>query len=140
VSECLHKQPDCPSQDGTEFGRSLHDLMPKLARYAQSLARNPDNAQDLVQETMLKAWRSRESFVVGTNFKAWTFRILRSSFLSQVRRASVVQISGCGELSDIPVASNQETFVTLNDVRRLWARLTPEQRRCIQFVGIDGLS
>ncbi|MFV3557615.1 sigma factor-like helix-turn-helix DNA-binding protein, partial [Mycobacterium tuberculosis] len=44
------------------------------------------------------------------------------------------------ELVDIPVASNQESVVTLGDVRRLWPRLTPEQQRCIQFVGIEGLS
>lgn len=114
--------------------------MPRLASYARSLARNSDTAQDLVQETLLKAWRHRASFEPGTNLKAWTFRILRNSFLSQVRRRGAGYASETAELIDIPVASNQESVVTLSDVRRLWSRLTPEQQRCIQLIGIQGLS
>ena len=138
--EHLEHQPHTPPEEWSEFGAALSDLMPKLASYARSLARNPDAAQDLVQETVLKAWRSRASFEAGTNLKAWTFRILRNSFLSQVRRRGAVQASETAELIDIPVASNQESVVTLSDVRRLWPRLTREQQRCIQFVGIEGLS
>ncbi|AYO75716.1 sigma-70 family RNA polymerase sigma factor [Novosphingobium sp. TCA1] len=118
----------------------MSDLMPRLASYARSLARNSDTAQDLVQETLLKAWRHRASFEPGTNLKAWTFRILRNSFLSQVRRRGAGYASETAELIDIPVASNQESVVTLSDVRRLWSRLTPEQQRCIQLIGIQGLS
>lgn len=128
------------AEDWADFGAALSNLMPTLARYARSLARNPDAAQDLVQETVLKAWRSRASFEAGTNLKAWTFRILRNSFLSHVRRLGTVQVGETAELNDVPVASNQEAVVTLSDVRRLWPRLTPEQQRCIQFVGIEGLS
>lgn len=114
--------------------------MPRLTNYARSLTRDSDAAQDLVQETALKAWRSRTSFEPGTNLKAWTFRILRNSFLSQVRRKGAGLAGETAELIDVPVASNQESVVTLGDVRRLWPRLRPEQQRCIQYVGIEGLS
>ncbi len=138
------EQPDYEqhplAEDWADFGAALSNLMPMLASYARSLARNPDAAQDLVQETVLKAWRSRASFEAGTNMKAWTFRILRNSFLSHVRRRRTVQVGETAELNDVPVASNQESVVTLSDVHRLWPRLTPEQQRCIQFVGIEGLS
>lgn len=140
MSENIVDEPHLPSEGWSDFGAELSELMPNLARYARSLARNPDAAQDLVQETVLKAWRSRASFEAGTNMKAWTFRILRNSFLSQVRRGGSVQVSDTAELTDIPVASNQESVVTLSDVRRLWPRLTPEQQRGIQFIGIEGLS
>ena len=140
MSEKPDHEPHVPSEEWCDFGAALSDLMPRLASYARSLARNPDTAQDLVQETLLKAWRSRASFEPGTNLKAWTFRILRSSFLSQVRRRGAGQAGETAELIDVPVASNQESVVTLGDIRRLWPRLTPEQQRCIQFVGIEGLS
>ncbi|WP_231621898.1 MULTISPECIES: sigma-70 family RNA polymerase sigma factor [Sphingomonas] len=140
MSEQTVDEPHLSHEDWSDFGAALSALMPNLASYARSLARNPDTAQDLVQETVLKAWRSRASFEAGTNMKAWTFRILRNSFLSQVRRRGTVQVSETAELGDIPVASNQESVVTLSDVRRLWPRLTPEQQRCINFIGIEGLS
>ena len=140
MSEQTVDEPHLSHEGWSDFGAALSALMPNLASYARSLARNPDTAQDLVQETVLKAWRSRASFEAGTNMKAWTFRILRNSFLSQVRRRGTVQVSETAELGDIPVASNQESVVTLSDVRRLWPRLTPEQQRCINFIGIEGLS
>ena len=140
----MSEQPDheahVPAEELSDFGAALSDLMPRLASYARSLTRNPDAAQDLVQDTVLKAWRSRASFEAGTNLKAWTFRILRNSFLSQVRRKGAGQAGETAELIDVPVASNQESVVTLGDVRRLWPRLTPEQQRCINFIGIEGLS
>ncbi|MFW2852699.1 sigma-70 family RNA polymerase sigma factor [Sphingomonas sp. TX0543] len=140
----MSEQPDheahVPAEELSDFGAALSDLMPRLASYARSLTRNPDAAQDLVQDTVLKAWRSRASFEAGTNLKAWTFRILRNSFLSQVRRKGAGQAGETAEPIDVPVASNQEWVVTLGDVRRLWPRLTPEQQRCIQCVGIEGLS
>jgi RNA polymerase sigma-70 factor (ECF subfamily) len=140
----LSKQPDeklhVPPEEWSDFAAALSDLMPRLTSYARSLAKNPDTAQDLVQETVLKAWRSRASFEAGTNLNAWTFRILRNSFLSQVRRRGAGQASDTAELIDVPVASNQESVVMLSDVHRLWPRLTREQQRCIQLVGIEGLS
>ena len=83
MSEQTVDEPHLPSEGWSDFGAELSALMPSLARYARSLARNPDTAQDLVQETVLKAWSSRASFEAGTNMKAWTFRILRNSFLSR---------------------------------------------------------
>ena len=106
----MSEQPDheahVPAEELSDFGAALSDLMPRLASYARSLTRNPDAAQDLVQDTVLKAWRSRASFEAGTNLKAWTFRILRNSFLSQVRRKGAGQAGETAELIDVPVASN----------------------------------
>jgi RNA polymerase sigma-70 factor (ECF subfamily) len=57
-------------------------LLPALYNVAHWLARNPDDAEDLVQETLLKAFRGFSSFELGSNFKAWIFRILRNTFLT----------------------------------------------------------
>src|SRR5580698_9397085 len=57
-------------------------LLPSLYNVAHWLSRNPADAEDLVQETFLKALRGFDSFEPGTNFKAWIFRILRNSYLT----------------------------------------------------------
>ena len=61
-----------------ELSMPLFDSLYNLARW---LAQNQNDAEDLVQETYLKAWRSFASFQPGTNFRAWIFRILRNTFL-----------------------------------------------------------
>src|SRR5271170_7865749 len=57
-------------------------LLPSLYNVARWLARDPTEAEDLVQETFLKALRGFPSFEPGTNFKAWIFRILRNTYLT----------------------------------------------------------
>jgi RNA polymerase sigma-70 factor (ECF subfamily) len=57
-------------------------LIPALYNFASWLSRNPADAEDLVQETFLKALRGFSSFETGTNFKAWVFRILRNTYLT----------------------------------------------------------
>ena len=127
--------------DGLQFSSLLRQLLPDLSRYARSLSRDPDLAQDLVQEAAIRAWRSRDRFMVGTNFKAWLYRILRNAFLSHVRRGRVARTDSYGDdLPEIPVAPAQENAVLLVEVKQNWQRLTPTQRRAIELVAIDGRS
>lgn len=60
-------------------------LAPTLYGAALNLTRNPSDAEDLVQETFLKAYRSYESFNEGTNLKAWLYRILMNTFINTYR-------------------------------------------------------
>jgi RNA polymerase sigma-70 factor (ECF subfamily) len=70
--------------------RRFHDEAMPHARAlygaAMRLVRSPDDASDLVQETMFKAWRAFDSFESGTNCKAWLFRILTNTFINKYRR------------------------------------------------------
>lgn len=60
--------------------------MDAVYRFALRLARNPPAAEDLVQETFLRAWRSWEQYTPGTNCKSWLFTICRNVFLRQQER------------------------------------------------------
>ncbi len=71
------------------FKEELSRVIPHLRAFCRSLSGNRDLADDLVQETLLKAWAARSRFQAGTNMRAWTFIILRNLFLSQMRRASL---------------------------------------------------
>ncbi len=68
------------------FDLDLKAILPRLRVYALSLTRNKDRADDLVQQTALKALAGRASFQVGSNFSGWIFRIQRNEFISELRR------------------------------------------------------
>lgn len=68
------------------FKNDLLGAIPSLRAFAVSLSQNADRADDLVQETLVKAWDKHMSFQPGTNMKAWLFTILRNEFYSQMRK------------------------------------------------------
>lgn len=74
----------------------VHALYGAAMRYTRS----PDDANDLVQETLFKAWRSYDSFTEGTNCKAWLFRILTNTFINKYRRSHKERdiVEGAGQL------------------------------------------
>src|SRR3954468_19536067 len=73
--------------DNPDFKTELLGLVPFLRAFARSLTGNQEAADDLAQETLVKAWQSRSTFIPGTNLKAWLFTILRNQFYSNRRRA-----------------------------------------------------
>src|ERR1044072_2524872 len=70
-----------------DFKRALPEVHPHLRAFARWLCGCRDRADDLAQETLLRAWAARDRYRAGTNFKAWTFTILRNHFYSEARRA-----------------------------------------------------
>ena len=76
-----------PKAENPDFKTELLSLVPFLRAFARSLTGNQEAADDLAQETLVKAWQSRASFIPGTNLKAWLFTILRNQFYSDRRRA-----------------------------------------------------
>jgi RNA polymerase sigma-70 factor (ECF subfamily) len=61
--------------------------IPNMRAFAISLCGNRDRADDLVQETLVKAWNHLDSFEQGTNLKAWLFTILRNAYFSELRKS-----------------------------------------------------
>lgn len=86
-----------------QFQGELSALVPNLRAFARSLSGNADAADDLVQETLVKAWKSRASFAPGSNLKAWLFTILRNTFLSErrKRKAMLYLTYPAGEVSSL---------------------------------------
>jgi RNA polymerase sigma-70 factor, ECF subfamily len=71
--------------DQAHFAEQAMDLMPSLYSAAMRMTRNPADAEDLVQETYLKAYRGFGGFQEGTNLKAWMYRILTNTYINQYR-------------------------------------------------------
>lgn len=124
-----------------EFKRELAAVIPHLRAFGRSLSGSRDLADDLVQETLLKAWAARERFQAGTNMRAWTFIILRNYYLSQMRRSRFR-----GEWDDLAAdrllaaPAGQEKHIELSDMQRALMQLPQPQREALILVGAGGFA
>ena len=123
------------------FQHDLAALVPNLRAFARSLCGTPHNADDLVQETMIKAWKNQASFAEGSNLKAWLFTILRNTYYTQVirRRREVRDETGeyANNLSSPPT---QDWSVAMRALQAGLARLPDEHREALILIGAAGLS
>ena len=123
------------------FKTELLATIPSLRAFAVSLSQNADKADDLVQETLVKAWDKHASFQPGTNLKAWLFTILRNEFYSQMRkRGREVQDSDGLMTARLAVHPAQQGQLDLKDFRAALERLPEDQREAIILIGASGFS
>ena len=115
--------------------------IPALRAFAIGLARNRHAADDLVQETILRAWSSFGTFIPGTNLRAWLFTILRNVFYSDLRkhRRDVQDSDGihAARLSQKP---DHDGHLAMRDFQRAFDKLIDEQREVLILVGVLGFS
>ena len=127
--------------EAPSFKRELLATLPSLRAFAVSLSGRHDKADDLVQDTVMKAWAKQESFELGTNMKAWLFTILRNEFYSQMRkRGREVQDTDGAFTERMAVHPSQYGIVDLNDFRKALDRLPDDQREAIILIGASGFS
>ncbi len=110
-----------------------------LRAFAISLSGSASVGDDLVQETLLRAWNRSDQFQVGTNLKAWLLTILRNIFYSTIRkRAGEMKDSDGVYANRIAVPGGQEGHIDLQDFRRALAKLPNHQREALLLVGASG--
>jgi RNA polymerase sigma-70 factor, ECF subfamily len=123
------------------FKEALLAEMSNLRAFAISLSGSVSMADDLVQETLLRAWSKSDKFQPGTSIRAWMFTILRNIYYSNYRkRAREVQDSDNAYAQRLVVSGDQESHLDLEDFRKALARLPLEQREVLILVGANGLS
>jgi RNA polymerase sigma-70 factor, ECF subfamily len=116
-------------------------MMPKLRAFAFSLCGQHERADDLVQETLLKAWSHLDHYQQGTNLGAWLFTILRNSFISEMRkRRREVEDTDSKKADSLSVAPAQQGYVDMQDLRKALDLLPPHQREAVVLVGAAGMS
>lgn len=125
----------------TEFKAALVAVLPSLRAFARSLCRNATEADDLVQETMLKAWAARNSYIEEANFKAWTFRILRNALYSNWRKNSrLTQLDDTVYEKTAKATDNAETALELAEVSEAIRHLPLEQREALILIAAGGFN
>lgn len=119
----------------------LPEFLPALRAFAISLARNVAVADDLVQETILKAWSNIDKFDPATNLQAWLFTILRNTYYSSLRktRREVSDSDGAhaAAMFDRPAHDGR---LAMNDFQRAFDQLSPEHREVLILIGANGYS
>jgi RNA polymerase sigma-70 factor (ECF subfamily) len=134
-----------PHQDGSplsdELRAGLLKAIPHLRAFAISLTGKVDQADDLVQEAILRGLSHLDSFTPGTDLQAWLFTILRNLFYTSLRkrRREVEDPDGviAGMLSTAP---EQHGRLDLDDLRTALGNLSVEQREALLLVGAEGMS
>ncbi len=123
------------------FRELLVAEIPNLRAFGASLSGSMHVADDLVQDTLLKAWSHSGSFMEGTNIRAWLFTILRNTYYSMYRkRGREVQDTDGIYSSRVAVPADQDGALDLADLRIALGKLPEEQREVLIMVGATGLS
>ncbi|WBU60037.1 RNA polymerase sigma factor [Paracoccus albus] len=119
----------------------LVDHLPALRAFALSLTRDGASADDLVQDTIVKAWTNMDKFQPGTNLRAWLFTILRNTFYS-ARRKTKREVSDADGVHAARLATRPEHDgrLAMTDFRAAFAQLPDEQREALILVGASGFS
>jgi len=127
--------------DIEEWREQLVEMIPSLRAFAWSLSRDGSQADDLVQDTLIKAWTNREKFQAGTNLRAWLFTILRNTYYSAiVRKRREVQDADGAMAARLTAEPSQDWRVAFTDLREALAKLPDEHREALILVGAAGLS
>ncbi len=137
----MDRAPGPSAESSTEFKRELLASLPGLRAFAMSLIGQADRADDLVQDTIMKAWAKQSSFEMGTNMKAWLFTILRNEFYSQMRkRGREVQDTDGSFSAQLAVHPSQYGSLDLQDFRAALEQLPDDQREAIILIGASGFA
>ena len=133
--------PRRSADDKHAFKREMTEVIPHLRAFARGLCGRPDMADDLVQETLLKAWAAQDRFEPGTSMRAWTFVILRNAYLTDMRRNRFRGEYDETAAERILIApAGQEEPIHLSDMHRALLTLPPERREALLLVGAGGFS
>jgi RNA polymerase sigma-70 factor (ECF subfamily) len=125
----------------SDFHRRLEEQIPRLRRYARALTRDTNRADDLVQDTLVRALAKQHLWQVGTNLRAWLFTLMHNQHVNDVRRSN--REGGnidVNEMASVLVAITDPTASRqLKELERCLGRLPLEQREAILLVGLEGL-
>ena len=113
-----------------------------LRRYARSLTRDSTDAEDLVHDTLVRAYERRATFRSSGNLRAWLLSIVHNTFIDKMRsrKSEAARLEQAGYLAEASTPAPQEHSVRLAQVREAFFSLPQEQRSALHLVAIEGLS
>ncbi len=125
----------------TIFRDQLVALLPSLRAFSRGLCGRRDMADDLAQDTVLRAWAARSSYTQGSNFRAWMFMIMRNQFYTTVRKnARTTSLDPEVAERVLVVAPAQQNGINIEDVAKALQKLPVEQREVLLLIGANGLT
>ena len=113
--------------------------IPRLRRYARALTGDSSAADDLVQDTLERAWRRLALWRTGSDLRAWLFTIMHNIFVNQLRnnpRKLALELPG----SELSLATPQEDRLILRDLNKALANLPHDQREVLLLIGLEQMT
>lgn len=122
-----------------KFDRLIEEQIPRLRRYARALVGDRARADDLVQDTLERAWGKFHLWRRGSDLRAWLFSIMHNVYVNGVRKSSAVPmlLPLEDDALDMPVRAAQEDGLQVRDVHAALACLPQEQRVVLLLVGLE---
>lgn len=115
------------------------ELIPRLRRYARALAGDRARADDLVQDTLERAWNKFHLWRPGSDLRAWLFTVMHNVHINQIRATrDFVELDDEG--AEMAVAGAQGASLEIRDLERALALLPAEQREVLLLVGLEDMS
>ncbi|HYI84316.1 MAG TPA: sigma-70 family RNA polymerase sigma factor [Acetobacteraceae bacterium] len=126
------------AHEANAFALALAAEIPRLRRFARVLAKRADVADDLVQETLVRAIAAQAQFAVGTNLRAWLFTILRHARAAAIRRDSRSPIMPFEDVREPAVSGGQEERQAMRDLAFAFSRLPKAQQEALWLIVVEG--
>ena len=135
------QQPTAIQPANSDFRTELVALLPHLRAVARALTGHRDRADDLVNDTVLKALSAEAQFQPGTHLRAWLMTILRNHYINGLRR-SRIEVTTVAEIPEgvLPSAPNQENVVEVAEIASALQLMSVEHREILVLVSAAGLS
>jgi RNA polymerase sigma-70 factor (ECF subfamily) len=124
-----------------DFGARVQELIPRLRRYARALTGERGAADDLVQDTLERAWNKLHLWRHGSDLRAWLFTIMHNVHVNQVRsRAAGPMVPLDDDAADAPVRPTQCDMLEVRDIDAALRRLPLEQRQVVLLIALERMS
>ena len=125
----------------SDFATRVNELIPRLRRYARALTGERSAADDLVQDTLERAWIKLHLWRTGSDLRAWLFTIMHNVHVNQVRsKSSAATLPLDDDLPDSPVRPTQADMLEVRDIDTALKRLPVAQREVLLLVALEHLS
>lgn len=124
-----------------DFSARIQELIPRLRRYARALTGERGAADDLVQDTLERAWNKLHLWRHGSDLRAWLFTIMHNVHVNQVRsKAAAATLPLDEEMPDALTRPTQSDMLEVRDIDVALSRLSTEQRQVLLLVALERMS
>ena len=123
-----------------EEGNQLVACIPRLRRYARALISDHALADDLVQDTLERAWNKLALWRSGSDMRAWLFGIMHNLHINQVRKPVLATVAMEDDSFDVPVRASQSDQLEVRDLHSALQMLPGEQRAVLLLVALEQMS
>ena len=123
-----------------EFSARVHELIPRLRRYARALTGERNAADDLVQDTLERAWNKLHLWRDGSDLRAWLFTIMHNVHVNQVRSRMAAATVPLDEAAEAPVRPTQSDMLEVRDIDTALQQLSVGQRQVLLLVAVERMS